>query len=99
VPAPHSAPQPDTDPAAPRLALVTVEVSNTYACGRESGGTEHARYPLPGEDITYWLDNTVLPLAGDGHSCGSSENALYEVEITAAPDAPHLVGMTRDSMG
>lgn len=73
---------------------VTVEISNTYTCGRESGSTEHVRYPEAGELLEDWWDDVVIPLTGDSHACGSSEHATYEAEIADAPDNPTLVGQS-----
>jgi hypothetical protein len=71
---------------------VTVEVSNTYVCGRQSGGIEYVRYPMRGECLDAWWDEEVSTVTGDGHPCGSSEHALYEAVVLAAPHAPELVG-------
>lgn len=99
------------DPAAPTTtdsagdattgggSTVAVEISNTYACGRESDSTEHVRYPQLGETLESWWDDVVHDLTGDGHPCGSSEHALYEAVITAAPDRPELVGETWSAEG
>lgn len=89
-----------------RAALpVTVEVSNTYACGRESGVTVELPAPPAGaagsaEDdgtpwqMREWWEDVVHEHTGDGHPCGSREHALYEATVTDAPGRPELVGST-----
>lgn len=76
------------------MNTVTVLIENTYTCGRESSSEEQVPYPEPGQDLDDWFDDVVNPLTGDGHPCGSSEHALYEATIIAAPDRPELVGET-----
>lgn len=78
---------------------VTVTISNLYACGRESGETVQVRYPRPGETMEDWWSEVVEPLTGDSHACGSSEHAVYEAKVTAAPHAPGLVGETWGAEG
>lgn len=84
---------PPSETTSPETAsAVTVEISNSYLCGRVSASTEHVRYPETGESLADWWDEVVEPLMGDNHSCASSEPGTYEAEITAAPDDPSLVG-------
>lgn len=78
---------------------VTVEVSNSYACGRESGGLVDVPAPAgtsPAE-LEVWWEETVYAATGDGHPCGAGEDALYEVEvITAGEPFADLVGQIRE---
>jgi hypothetical protein len=73
---------------------VTVEVSNTYACGRESTRITRVRGPVPGEGLDDWWQDVVHPLTGDGHPCGASEHALYEATVVRADDPELLPGDT-----
>lgn len=78
---------------------VTVEIANSYACGRVSRATHVLPAPDPardeGEDwLERWFDDVVYDLTGDGHPCGASEDALYEARIVAGPAA--LVGQAYD---
>lgn len=73
------------------IRTVTVLIENTYTCGRESSATVTLAAPAPGRDLEVFWD-VVHERTGDGHPCGSSEHALYEVRITEAPGRPELVG-------
>lgn len=78
---------------------VTVEVSNSYECGRQSEATEVVPAPSPGAgpgtaELEAWFDEVVHDLTGDGHPCGSIEHAYYEATIVAAPGQEDLVGAT-----
>lgn len=85
-------------------ATVTVEITNTYECGRESEATEVVPAPSPGagpdtEELAAWFDEVVQPLTGDGHPCGSRDHAYYEAAIVAAPGQEDLVGVTHSWEG
>jgi len=79
---------------------VVVLISNSYTCGRVSTRRVALVAPPRGVPVDAWLDgDEVHGLTGDGHSCGSSEHALYEVEVVEAPTRPDLVGATTSSEG
>lgn len=72
---------------------VTVQVTNSYACGRTSDGSGEVECPPPGADMERWWNEEVT--TGDGHPCGAGEHALYEALIVAAPlDRPDLIGLS-----
>ena len=81
---------------------VTVHVTNTYTCGRESeswvdvpGPPSPVTLDDDGEvDLYDWWDLYVHDHMGDGHQCGSSEHALYEATIVDAPGRDELTGLS-----
>ena len=74
---------------------VRVLIQNTYACGRVSSSEETVSAPTGSLDK--WWENVVFRLTGDGHSCASGEDAVYEATIVKAPDdRPELVGQSRE---
>ena len=46
-----------------------------------------------------WWDDGVHDRAGDGHSCGPSEHAMYEALIVEASGRPDLVGESMSWVG
>lgn len=70
----------------------TVRVENFYVCGRNSTSTDLVRAPFSGEELEEWWQDVVFDLTGDGHPCGSREDALYEVTIIDSPGSPELLG-------
>lgn len=77
---------------------VAVRVENTYECGRESEAVRYCRPPRPGESLGDWVEDAVQDLGGDGHPCGSRENAIYEFTVLEAPN-PTLVGFKAEAGG
>lgn len=71
---------------------VTVRLNCTYRCGHCSSREVRVVPPDPGEAVDEWWDRVVLPETGDGHSCGSTEHALYEAVVVAAPGRGALRG-------
>lgn len=77
---------------------VTVYITNTYECGRESD--REIVVPAPDVDLTdedqldAWWDMYVHDETGDGHPCGSRDHAYYEATIVEAPGHDELVGLT-----
>jgi len=79
----------------PPPGTVAVKIENSYVCGRESESV--VTVPAPADDDTEfvdWWSEHVHDLTGDGHPCGESEHALYEVTIVASVERPELVGET-----
>lgn len=68
---------------------VTVTVDNAYECGRQSQVTSTVPVPPGTPDDDWWIEKVPH---GDGHPCGSRDNALYEFEIVASADRPDLIG-------
>lgn len=81
---------------------VTVRVDNYYTCGRHTRRDVVLPAPVqvpPADEegvieLGSWWDEVVNDETGDGHPCGSSEHAMYDVAIVAAPGRPELVGQT-----
>lgn len=78
-----------------------LKVENTYECGRESETNPIVESPpvpllITGEtddqDTEWWYDQ-VYGNTGDGHPCGSSDDATYDVTVIESNDRPDLVGM------
>jgi hypothetical protein len=67
----------------------TVEIVNSYACGRESRNVVSVRNPVPGESAEDWWEDAVYPCTGDGHDCGEREDAIYTATIVHIDD-PYL---------
>lgn len=82
----------------PTTPTVTVEVVNTYSCGRTSTARETVPAPAEGMTVEDWFQDVVSDYTGDGHECGSHENASYDVEVVEAADAA-LVGQRWGSEG
>lgn len=76
------------------MAEVTVEIENSYECGRESKSTVVLELP-EGVDMDEWFEDTVQEHTGDGHPCGERENAIYAAKIVAATD-PTLIGESHE---
>lgn len=76
-----------------------VHIENTYACGRLSSSVEDVRGPVPGETLDDWWEEVVHPLTGDGHPCGSSEDALYEATVVTVDDPELVAGDVRTWQG
>lgn len=73
------------------IETVTVLIENGYACGRESTSRVEVPAPAAGQDLDSWWGDEVHDLTGDGHPCGASENAIYEVRVIEAPGRPELI--------
>lgn len=72
---------------------VAVRITNTYECGRMT--TSQVAVPVPEAPLEDWWEDEVHALTGDGHPCGSTENALYEAQIVWGPPGyEHLMGET-----
>jgi hypothetical protein len=77
------------------MATVTVRIENVYSCGRVSSSEEQVSAPTG--DLDRWWENVIYPLTGDGHPCGSGEDAVYEATIVKSPDdRPELVGQSHE---
>ncbi len=81
---------------------VIVQIDNTYACGRSSGGEHHLPAPpvdADEDEMDDWWHDKVRPLTGDGHPCGEHERGFHEATITAAPERPELIGLSWSTEG
>lgn len=69
------------------MAHVMVRLHNVYECGRQSHATIEVPAPESvGLDHEQWWEACVYEYTGDGHGCGSSDNALYTAAIVGPAD-------------
>lgn len=81
--------------------MLTLKIENGYSCGRESVTRAEVESPPadlvltgdPWEDDSEWFETHIYNNTGDGHSCGSSDDALYDVYVEDSDDRADLVGM------
>lgn len=72
---------------------ITVRFCDTYSCGRESTRTEQVPAPTGDQTTEDWFEDYVYEFTGDGHACGSTDHAVNEATVVAAPtEYADLVG-------
>ncbi|MGB6126659.1 MAG: hypothetical protein WBG47_15030 [Gordonia sp. (in: high G+C Gram-positive bacteria)] len=80
---------------------LTIRVENSYANGDAFTHVLDISIspPTPTTCLTDWALDELIPFTGEGPQYANTE-AIYEVEILAAPDAfAHLVGLAVTAEG
>lgn len=73
------------------MKTVIVKIENSYSCGRTSERLVTLPAPDDLADLTAWWEDVVFEETGDGHPCGETDNAIYDVEIVGG-DYDSLLG-------
>ena len=76
--------------------MLILAIENVYGCGRISNTVAKVVSPPVGIDATgqdsEWFYTEIYNATGDGHPCGSSDDAVYTVAVVASDDRPDLIG-------